>query len=390
MPGDEEQVVVPRAAWEAVLARLEALERGRAGIAPPMPVDAVPHPVRTVTRRRALGLAGAATAGAAVGAIATLGSGNPAAAANGGSVLLGSSSNGATAATGIVATGSDLGYGLGVVDNQLPSVISSQAILAHARQGAFDRGIGVEAEASADGIVSQSAAGTAIQAASGTGLAFSAASTQAPTTASVTNGNAAAGIALALHAARVGATIDAAHDHLVLQGSIAPPTSRTTTSAAGTVVADRDGSLWLCVLGGTPGTWRELGGRATAGSLHLLPVPVRIYDSRSGSVPSQGPKSPFAAGATRVLDCKVNSSGVPAGATGVLLTVLLVNAATASANLTIWANGKPKPASNAMVWGGSAGRFTGSATTAVDATAKVQVNASAKTDLVLDVVGYYR
>jgi hypothetical protein len=81
---------------------------------------------------------------------------------------------------------------------------------------------------------------------------------------------------------------------------------------------------------------------------------------------------------------------VPSGATGVLLTVLLVNASATNGNLTVWANGTPRPSANTMVWGGAAGRFTTSATSAVDGSVRIQVNASARTDLVLDVVGYYR
>lgn len=150
-------------------------------------------------------------------------------------------------------------------------------------------------------------------------------------------------------------------------------------------------TLWACVADGTPGTWRKLVGADTAGAFHLLPTPVRAYDSRPGTSPSQGPKQLLPAGnVARTIDLKHNSSGVPAGATGALVTVLLVNAASGAGNFTLWANDKPKPLSNTMVWGGSAGRFTTLAMTAVDAQARVKVAASLATNLVLDVVGYYR
>lgn len=42
-----------------------------------------------------------------------------------------------------------------------------------------------------------------------------------------------------------------------------------------------------------------------------------------------------------------------------------------------------------MVWGGSAGRFASTATTRISASGKVNVAASASTDLALDIVGYY-
>ena len=161
-------------------------------------------------------------------------------------------------------------------------------------------------------------------------------------------------------------------------------------SSEGMVRASRNGELWFCVNYGTPGTWRKLSGRTTAGSLHVLPTPVRIYDSRPGTTPSQGPKTPVSGNVARTLDLKVNSSGVPAGATAALLTVLLVNAASGNGNLTVWAGGVAQPQANTIVWGGSAGRFTTSTTSALDAQARIQVSASASTDVVIDVVGYYR
>lgn len=58
--------------------------------------------------------------------------------------------------------------------------------------------------------------------------------------------------------------------------------------------------------------------------------------------------------------------------------------------MTVWANDKPKPQSNTVVWGGSTGRFTGTAVTALDAQARIKGDASHTTNIVLDVVGYDR
>lgn len=168
------------------------------------------------------------------------------------------------------------------------------------------------------------------------------------------------------------------------------PTGDSAAHELGDVVRDSAGDLWLCTLAGTPGRWRKLAGPATAGALHVLPTPVRIYDSRPGSTPSQGPKTKLTGNVARALDCKVNNSGVPAGAAAVALTVLLVNASNANGNLTVWANGAARPASNTIVWGPGSGRYTTSTLCALDTAAKLQVSASAATDLVLDIVGYYR
>lgn len=73
-----------------------------------------------------------------------------------------------------------------------------------------------------------------------------------------------------------------------------------------------------------------------------------------------------------------------------MLTVLLVNAAVGGGNLTVWSADQAKPLANTVVWGGNAGRFTATALTTVDFASRVKVDASLSTDIVIDVVGYYR
>ena len=55
--------------------------------------------------------------------------------------------------------------------------------------------------------------------------------------------------------------------------------------------ATTSGSLWACVTDGTPGVFRKLAGSETAGSLHLLPAPVRVLTTHD-------PDSPRSRGAT--------------------------------------------------------------------------------------------
>ncbi len=172
-------------------------------------------------------------------------------------------------------------------------------------------------------------------------------------------------------------------------GRIAP-TGDAASHGPGELIRDGAGDLWLCTVTGTPGTWRKVGGPATAGALHVLGVPVRIYDSRPGTTPAVGSKTKFAANDVRILDTKANASGVPADATAVLVTLLIVNASAGNANFTIWADGQAKPSSNTMVWGGSDGRHSSLALSALGPQAKVKVSPSIATDLVVDVVGYYR
>ncbi len=95
-------------------------------------------------------------------------------------------------------------------------------------------------------------------------------------------------------------------------------------------------------------------------------------------------------GEVRTLDGRVNGSGVPSGAVGLILTCMVVNAVPGSGNFTVWSASASKPAANTMVWGGSSGRASTLAMTACSTNVGIKVSASITTDVVVDVVGYYR
>ena len=177
-------------------------------------------------------------------------------------------------------------------------------------------------------------------------------------------------------------------------GGRVPPIQDTVFHNRGEVVIDAYSNLWYCIGDGTPGTWRTLAGNGSAlpgaGSFYPTPGPIRVYDSRPGTTPAVGSKTPLAAGATRIVDLKVNGSGIYAGVNTAVLNVLLVNASAGNGNFTVWAANQPKPAANTLVWGGSTGRFSTLAYSLLDGAARVNVNASLATDLVVDVVGFYR
>jgi hypothetical protein len=254
-------------------------------------------------------------------------------------------------------------------------------VVGHAREQAFSTGVhGMATSGTAIGVRGTAVSGTAVLAESNSGFAVLATNDSVGLSAVAAINLKPGGTALALNGTTpMSMTVKA--------GS--PPAS-ALFGTAGSLRWTEDG-LWACVASGTPGTWRKLSGPSTAGAFALLPTPVRVYDSRPGTQPSQGPKTPLPAGnVARTIDCKHNGSGVPAGATGVLLTVLLANATAGNGNLTIWANDKPKAASNTMVWGGNAGRFTTLAVSALDPQARIKIDASLSTNVVLDVVGYYR
>ena len=386
---EEAEILARFAAFEQRIAELEAEveQHRRAGgtghpsgspiepggtPAPPAP-DVVAAP-RHLSRRGVIGAGAAAAAAGAAGLVA----GAPSAAAtDGGNLVLGTYTNTSAGATAIVLTGHP-GYGFGSIDTSYPGTftIYQPALFGYAAGSASN--VGGMFSSSADqayGAVASSSGtyGTGLVAAAGgdngTGL-----------------------LATSQSATGTGAVV--AGDHVALQ--LAPfslvrtaPTGDSVPHQQGDLVEDSSGNLWLCTQAGTPGTWRKLAGPDTAGALHVLPVPVRVYDSRAGAPPHVAPQTPLAANTARRLDLKVNGSGVPAGASAVLLTCMVVNATAGSGNLTVWANGHSRPASNTLVWGGTSGRASTQAISAVDASAKVLVQASIQTDLVLDVVGYH-
>ncbi|HEX7135513.1 MAG TPA: hypothetical protein VF228_23255 [Iamia sp.] len=372
-PAAEDPVALLRREVQALQARIDQLETERA-----RPAAAAPSedgaPVRVGRRRALAGLAGAAAAGT----VAALASSSPAAADDGDPLTLGVP-NFSTSPTSVTVTGGPTTCGLGVIDGSISDPPDGAAVLAHAAGAQFDTSVWALAEG--EGI-------TAVRGHSENGMAgfFTSGSTDVP----------------ALLAAGFGIGVSAAGavGQVRLTPETPPPTTFTTEGSTGTLYMQAgqdeetfiDGTLWACVEDGVPGTWRKLAGHDTAGALHIFPAPRRVYDSRPGGVPTAvGPKTPLPAGnVARTLDLKAAASGVPAGATGALVTVLLVNATSGAGNFTIWANDQPKPTANTLVWGGDAGRFTTLAVTSVDSLARVKVDASLQTNLVLDVVGYFR
>ncbi|HEX7131012.1 MAG TPA: hypothetical protein VF228_00465 [Iamia sp.] len=402
LPTDDDQdlVLVPRARLEALEARLAEHDRRLGAMeAPPAAPSRPSPPDEGIGRRRALlGIAGVAAGAAA----AVASSAQPAAAANGSNIVIGSDNNTGTAHTGLSVQGSAALYGFGVTDDGASTLTLRPAIFGHGKgqnfavgvygQGQSEQCDGVVGEGlgiGSDGVVGHALStgdgvvGTSVEGYGGRFSTQSGFGSDAAVSASAPSTQSAGGTCYS--------AFGTTHVHLLPNARPIPPSDTLPGQVGQLRWTTSGGALWACTASGTPGTWRKLVGTGTAGAFHLLPAPVRIYDSRPSSTPAQGPKTPLPAGnVARTIDCKHNGSGVPAGATGVVITVLLANAATGNGNLTIWANDKPKPQSNTMVWGGNSGRFTATALSALDAQARIKIDASLQTNVILDVVGYYR
>jgi hypothetical protein len=192
--------------------------------------------------------------------------------------------------------------------------------------------------------------------------------------------------AVGMLALGVGANIE------LLPGGTAPST-RTDAHRLGQVICDTAGDTWLCVVAGTPGTFRKLSGAAASGSLHLLPTPKRVYDSRAGEAPAIEPKSPLLNLAPRTIDCTANSSGVPANATGVLLNVTAISI-TANGFLAVTPGGAGFTGTSTLNWTAANAVIANSATTACGTGAsagKIDITAGGggSTNAIVDVFGYY-
>jgi hypothetical protein len=147
----------------------------------------------------------------------------------------------------------------------------------------------------------------------------------------------------------------------------APPAPDLPFAALGALVEDAAGDLWLCVAD-TPDTWRTLGGPATAGQLHVLPAPVRVYDSRPGGTND----GPLAAGTQRVVS-------------------VTLDATSGAGFLAVFANGISHPGNSNANWYTSGQILAVTTVTAVDGDAKAIVLAGGvgATEFVIDIIGYY-
>ena len=177
---------------------------------------------------------------------------------------------------------------------------------------------------------------------------------------------------------------------LALGGLGAAPYSTGTSHNDGDILEDVNGDLWACVTSGSPGTWRKLAGPNTAGSLHLLASPVRVYDSRPGNPPNIGLKTPLANGATRTIDAKGNSSGVPAHSTAILANFTVVNT-SANGFLSAYKTGIAFPGTSTINWYLPGTVVANTTVVAINDSQQFTclVPASSSTDFFVDVIGYY-
>jgi hypothetical protein len=185
----------------------------------------------------------------------------------------------------------------------------------------------------------------------------------------------------------VGIIADGAFGNAFFPGGGLSPAG--TAALPGILLVDINGNWWgATVDSDTDGQWRKLAGPSTAGQLHVLPSPVRVYDSRPGQAPiGIGDKFPTAVNAVRIIDTGVNFSLVPRNANAVLINLTITGPQTAGF-ATAWPTG-PFPGTSSINF---AALQTIAATTVVGCgpSATIQILANAITDFLVDVIGYYQ
>jgi hypothetical protein len=157
----------------------------------------------------------------------------------------------------------------------------------------------------------------------------------------------------------------------------------------GVLWVDGGGNWWgATVDSDTDSVWRKLAGPSTAGQLHILPVPVRVYDSRPGLPPvAVGPKSQTVGNTARTIDTTANGSNVPFNANGVLVNLTIAGPLTPGF-AAAWPTG-PYPGTSSVNF--AAGQNV-AATTVVGCgpSATIQVLSNTVSDFLIDVIGYYQ
>ncbi len=167
------------------------------------------------------------------------------------------------------------------------------------------------------------------------------------------------------------------------------PTVVGVAHETGDIIRTDDGDLWYVAASGSPGSLRKLAGTSTSGSLQLLATPKRVYDSRVGELPATAPKTALTGG-TRTIDCTLNSSGVPAGARGLVLNVTALSL-SAGGYLSVSPGAAGFSGTSTLNWTVNGAVVANSVTVGAGAgaTIDVTVGGGGNANFIVDVFGFY-
>lgn len=175
----------------------------------------------------------------------------------------------------------------------------------------------------------------------------------------------------------------------LFNGTGEDPLTLALGATLGTLYVDGTGDWWAAtVTDPSNPAWRKLAGAQSAGQLHLLDAPVRVYDSRPGETPTAvGPKAPTASNSAVTVDTRQNNSGVPTTANAVLIN-LTIAGPQAGGFASVWPSGPFPGTSNINFSPGQ--NIATSAVVGCGPGASIQVMSNTVTDFLIDVSGYYQ
>lgn len=167
----------------------------------------------------------------------------------------------------------------------------------------------------------------------------------------------------------------------------AAPITLANAHQVGELYEDETGTLWICTAGGTPGTWREIAGPASAGAFHPI-APQRVYDSR--------PDRKLVPGTDRVISVANSVGGVadvvPAGATAVAATITVTETEGAAGGFVSMRPGNASDNGTSSInWWAPGQTLATTVIVGVDATRQViALPGPSAAHLIIDVTGWYR
>jgi hypothetical protein len=176
-----------------------------------------------------------------------------------------------------------------------------------------------------------------------------------------------------------------------------PPTSGSYF--AGEVIRDGFGNFFVCVTGtgSGPGSWRRIGGPATAGQFHAID-PFRAYDSRRSGYPVNGPLAISTSRVINVKDARNDAGGVttanviPVGATAVSYNITVIDPTSPRGFLAVAPGDAASTTVASVNWFGVGQTIGNASVVKLDASRQVKVFAGGQpgsAGFAIDVVGYY-
>ncbi len=191
----------------------------------------------------------------------------------------------------------------------------------------------------------------------------------------------------------IGVQASGGRSALYLTGAGVAPSTRIDAHKVGEIDIDASGDVWLCVATGTPGTWRKIGGPASAGAFHAV-NPVRAYDSRwpgGSKMPSNSQRLLSVADGHDVVSGVVNApNSVPAGANAIAYN-LTITATTGSGFLAVAPGTASTVTASSINWSSTGQDLANGLIVGVDTSRQVRVfsGGGGTTDFIIDIVGYF-